>query len=323
MGDTTENKERGAAITEQQVFATCDSYFEQHQKEPSQQKIKETIGGSASTIGPLLRKWKEQRANEAQATLSMPDHIRDSGLTIIATWWQSIQPTINDTIATAQILADKKVSDAKQEVNDAIANQVWLEQENARLEKLVQTTGDEYQQQFEDLQVQLKQSQLEVSDANERAHTEKEKKIAELATLSGERDALKLQISQHNEDIKSIRDTCKEQLVQATKDQERLSTALSQLKNKNSDLAKDNKTSASLLSEIRVASAKIEGELAANKQQNATLNANIKTQRNEYEKELKIALKDKAKAEAKLDAQRELWQTTSNSAADKEKSGGE
>lgn len=323
MGDTTENKERGAAITEQQVFETCDRYFEQHQKEPSQQKIKELIGGSASTIGPLLRKWKEQRANEAQATLSMPDHIRDSGLTIIATWWQSIQPTINDTIATAQILADKKISVAKQEVADAIANQIWLEQENERLEKLVQTTWVEHQQQLEELQVQLKQSQHEVSHAHEQAHVEKEKKIADLAKITGERDALTLQISQHNEEIKSVRDTCKEQLVQASKEQERLSTEVSQLKNSNSDLDKENKTSVSLLSELRVASAKIEGELSSTQQQLKTLSADIKTERAAHKQEVTLALQDKAKAEAKLEAQVELWQATANSAADKEKSRGE
>ena len=253
MGDTTETKERGAAITEQQVFATCDSYLEQHKKEPSQQKIKELIGGSASTIGPLLRKWKEQRVSEAQATLSMPDHIRDSGLTIIATWWQSIQPTINDMISTAQILADQKVSAAEQEVNDAIANQVWLEQENARLETLVQTTADKHQQLFDDLLMKLNQSQLERTQANQQAHTEREIMIAELARVTGERDVLKVQVSQHNEEIKSVRDTCKEQLVQAGTEQERLSAKLRQLKNSNSELSKENKTSASLLSELRVA----------------------------------------------------------------------
>tara|TARA_R110001606_G_scaffold395190_2_gene566931 strand:- start:6024 stop:6971 length:948 start_codon:yes stop_codon:yes gene_type:complete len=315
MGDTTETKERGAAITEQQVFATCDSYFEQHKKEPSQQKIKELIGGSASTIGPLLRKWKEQRANEAQATLSMPDHIRDSGLTISATWWQSIQPTINDAISTAQEQADKKVRIAEQKVVDAITNQTWLEQENERLETDAENTLVAHKQQLDDLQVELEKSQLEIKRADACAVTEKEK----FANITGERDVLKVQISQHNEDIKSVRESCKEQLEHASTEQKRLSVELSELKNKNSDLDKENKTSASLLSDLRAASAKVEGELASNKQQIATLNADIKAERTTHKKELALALNGKAKAEA----QRELWQTTSNSVADKEKSGGE
>lgn len=217
MGDTT-NKERGAAITEQQVFETCDDYFNQHNKEPSQQIIRQLIGGSPVTIGPLLRKWKEQRANEAQAILSMPDNIRDGGLTIIATWWQSIQPTINEVISTAQEQADKRVRIAEQNVEDAISSQILLEQENGHLETLAQNTMIDHQQQLEDLHSQLKQRQHEATQTHEQAQTEKETMIVELATITGERDSLKQQITQNNAEIKIERAAHKQELTLALKD---------------------------------------------------------------------------------------------------------
>tara|TARA_R110002049_G_scaffold136067_10_gene295749 strand:+ start:4755 stop:5723 length:969 start_codon:yes stop_codon:yes gene_type:complete len=322
MGDTTETKERGAAITEQQVFATCDSYFEEHNKAPSQQYIRDLIGGSASTIGRFLRQWKENKPNEAQVTLSMPDHIRDSGLTFIANLWQSIQPTINGMISTAQELADQKVSAAEQEVNDAIANQVWLEQENERLVTDAETTKHDHQKKIKNLQVQLNQSQLERTQANQQAHTEREIMIAKLARITGERDALKLQISQHNTAINNVQESCKKQLEQAGKEETRLSSELSKLKDSNSDLAKDNKIIVNKLSDLKSATAKIEGELSSTQQHLKMLNTDIKAERIEFKNELALAQKDKTKAEEKLKAQIELWQLTASSTVT-EKSGGE
>ena len=164
MGDIIKGKEKKPAITEQQLFETCDSYFEQHNKEPSQQVIRNVIGGSPATIGPLLRKWKEKRGNEEQAKMLMPDHIREGGMTIVATWWQSIQPTINDMISSAQELADKKVGVAKQESEDAIATQIWLEQENERLETLLKTTGNDYEQKISEQATERKAFEEQLSE---------------------------------------------------------------------------------------------------------------------------------------------------------------
>lgn len=218
MENAAENKERGAAITEQQVFETCDDYFNQHKKEPSQQIIRGLIGGSPVTIGPLLRKWKDKKEQEVEAMLLMPDHIRDTGLTMIATWWQSIQPTINELISTAQDQADKKIDIAEQKLADATATQVWLEQENDRLETLAEAARIDHQQQLELLQEQLKQHQLQLTQAHEHAQTEKEIKISELATIASERDSLKQQITQQSANIKTERAAHKRELTLALKD---------------------------------------------------------------------------------------------------------
>jgi len=189
MREVINAKDKKPAITKEQLFKTCDKYFEQHDKEPSQQIIIALIGGSAGTVGPLLQEWKEKKENDEQAILLMPDHIRDGGMTIIATWWQSIQPTINDMIAAAQKLADEKVSTAQEKCKDVIADQVWLEKENGKLE----TTAVEYQQQIEALELQLAKSQ----STYDKERTGKEKANVKLARVEGQRDTLKQLIAQY------------------------------------------------------------------------------------------------------------------------------
>lgn len=316
MKDQTENKKRAPAITEQQLFECCDEYFKQHKKEPSQKIIRDLIGGSPSTIGPLLRKWKEKRANEAQAILLMPDHIRDSGLTLIATWWHSIQPTIKDMVDTVQELANKKISTAEQVSKDAVAAQTWLEEENDRIEELAMNVRIDHQQQLEDLQAQLTQSQLEIKQAYECAGTEKEK----LATMTGECEALKEQIVQHDTEMKTVRKICKEQIEQGNTEQERLFTQLNDLKETNSECEKEKKVIANELVGLTSAKAKIEGKLTSTQQQLIDLKDEVKNERITHKKELALAQKDKATAEGKLEAQIEFRQTAVNSKLAEEKS---
>jgi len=156
MGALTEGKEKRPAITEKQLFETCDNYFKQFKKGPTQTVIIDLIGGSPVTVGPLLRKWKEKRENDEQAKLDMPDHIRDGGMTIIATWWQSIQPTINDIITTAEEIANKKVTAAEGKLKDAITEQEDLEQKNSKLEYAAEQKLTEHEEQIEVLNKEKK-----------------------------------------------------------------------------------------------------------------------------------------------------------------------
>ena len=193
MREVINTKDKRPAITEEQLFDTCDTYVEQYGKEPSQQAIKALIGGSAGTIGPLLRAWKEKKANDEQAVLAMPEHIRDGGMTIIATWWQSIQPTINDMITAAQKLADEKVYKAEIIRQDTIAELAEQEQENDRLMLQIEEANAESQKEIDALKLQLSKSQ----SAYKKARTEKEEVKLKLARVEGECASLNKQISQH------------------------------------------------------------------------------------------------------------------------------
>ena len=82
----------------------------------------------------------------------MPDHIKETGLTMIASLWQSIQPTINELIVNAQDQAYNKVDLAKKKAEEAIENQVLLEQENERLDTCSEAARNDFQQQLEALQ---------------------------------------------------------------------------------------------------------------------------------------------------------------------------
>lgn len=192
MRDVISAKEKRPAITEEQLFDTCNKYFEQHGKEPSQKIIQGIIGGSPVTIGPLLRAWKEKKENDEEAILEMPDHIRDGGVAIIATWWQSIQPTLNDIITSTQLLANEKVGKAQIELNNVITNQAWLEKENSKLE----TAAIKDKRRIEALDRKL--ARFEKKYAKE--HTDAEVKLAK---VEGERDAFKKLIppyTNHNKD---------------------------------------------------------------------------------------------------------------------------
>lgn len=159
MGALTEGKEKKPPVTEKVLFDACDSYFKQYDKDPTQKVMIKVVGGSAGTVGPMLRKWKEKRENDELAIMEMPDHIRDDGVTIIATWWQSIQPTINDMITTVQDMADKKVKLAEEKAKATIVDQICSEEENNELVKKV----NGYEQQIKELKQAQVKSDNEVS----------------------------------------------------------------------------------------------------------------------------------------------------------------
>lgn len=77
------------AITEETIIAACEQ-IKNSGLEPTQQSVRELTGGSYSTIGPALRKWKDRREEEARLRdVPVPDVVADASAVMTATLWEA------------------------------------------------------------------------------------------------------------------------------------------------------------------------------------------------------------------------------------------
>lgn len=77
------------AITEEEIIAACEQ-IQKSGLDPTQQSIRELTGGSYSTIGPVLKKWKEQRQEDVRLRdVPVPDVVADASAVMTARLWEA------------------------------------------------------------------------------------------------------------------------------------------------------------------------------------------------------------------------------------------
>lgn len=129
--------ERKDKLTQEALFKCADDYFKENGKPPTQSYLKNELGGSFSTLGPMLRLWKNQVETTSRAVIEMPNSIRESGLEMVGTWWASIQVIVNEKIDAIQDKSNHIIEAARDEVSEYIEEikRLELELENKNSEQ--------------------------------------------------------------------------------------------------------------------------------------------------------------------------------------------
>jgi chromosome segregation ATPase len=129
-----ESNDRRASVNKDDLFKSADEFLELNGVAPTQSYLREKLGGSFSTIGPMLREWREQTETTTRSVLEMPDNVRDSALEMVGSWWQSIQSIVNDKVDAIQEKANNLVKVAQDEVGEYIEEIKRLEGEAGKVE---------------------------------------------------------------------------------------------------------------------------------------------------------------------------------------------
>ncbi|SFJ01975.1 DNA-binding protein [Jannaschia pohangensis] len=77
------------AVTNEEIIAACEQ-IARSGLDTTQQTVRELTGGSYSTIGPILKKWKEQRQNDDRVRdIPVPDVIGDASAVMTGKLWEA------------------------------------------------------------------------------------------------------------------------------------------------------------------------------------------------------------------------------------------
>jgi chromosome segregation ATPase len=163
------------------IIEICDKMAEQGIK-PTLERVRDELGnGSFSTINPILKQWKENRALNNPATIiDLPSEIAAIGEKAAAMIWKVANDQCNGAIKAIKQETNQITEQANAERDEALNEIKRLESENERL------NAKNIQQETLIGDLKIKSALAEKADAtiNElRAELEKAQK--EKATLEG------------------------------------------------------------------------------------------------------------------------------------------
>lgn len=121
------------AITSKQINKVADDLAAAGTS-PTMALIREKIGGSYSTISPVLKTWKEEHKMHVAQTEQAPQEAIEAGKAAAVTIWAAAMQTAAGRIDDAQKLAAEKVSEAEAERDETLAEIDRLEALVVRLE---------------------------------------------------------------------------------------------------------------------------------------------------------------------------------------------
>ena len=76
---------------------------------PTNQQVREMLGGgSYATIAPILKRWVDERDVARQASVTMPDSLRDRLELVVAQVWYAANESANQRLVAVQNLLDKE-----------------------------------------------------------------------------------------------------------------------------------------------------------------------------------------------------------------------
>lgn len=171
-----EQPKRRQPVSEDQVFAACEKLSEAD-KPVSVNAVLEETGGSFTTVGPMVRKWKNEREKASSAIMTMPESVVDAMKKSVADIWQAASQMANEEV-------DRIKADANTRINQTI-------QEN-----------EEYESEVRRLETVLDEAQREVEKANTKV--EVSEKLT--STLQTEKAALETRLADREEELSRQRD---------------------------------------------------------------------------------------------------------------------
>jgi len=130
--------------TKERVYAACEQIYAEG-KPVTQEKVRAIIGGgSFSTVGKLVKEWKEREDNDISAkSYPIPDHIKK-------TYEEANQQHWNSFCGKVELISNnEKIFELEKEIESLQDKLKIAEQDSIRLEELRKTREqerEEYQQ---------------------------------------------------------------------------------------------------------------------------------------------------------------------------------
>jgi DNA-binding transcriptional regulator GbsR (MarR family) len=167
--------ERKPKATQEAVNTACDLLYTDNQTVTVNAVIGLT-GGSFSTVGPMVKHWKEEQATQVAPLPEIPESVTKSMYKATADIW-----------AAASTLASEAIERIQNEASEAI---------NKAKAELQEYTGE-----VSRLENELKQAQQVATETNTRL----DDALGQISSFTTEKTALETRLSDRNEEMKRIR----------------------------------------------------------------------------------------------------------------------
>jgi predicted nuclease with TOPRIM domain len=168
--------ERKAKITQAAVNTACDK-LHSNSKPVTVNAVITAIGGSFSTVGPMVKRWKEEQAKQTTALPELPDTVMAAMHKAVADLWTTASSIAGETVERIQCEASEAIAEAKTELQEYTG-------EVTRLEKA------------------LEQAQK----ANTKTQSALEEALGTATQLATEKTALEARLSDRDTELHRLRD---------------------------------------------------------------------------------------------------------------------
>ena len=165
---------RKAPVSRETLFAVADEMAAETGELPTLQQLRDQVGGSFTTLGPLLNEWKAKQRQQSATVLEMPESVLAAVKSAGVVVWQAASQLAGEHVQQAEQEAQAKVEAAQGEAGEyaeEIARlEAALEQSNAEAEKVRQAAREAAASMS---MLQAKVASLETSLADKSAELEK------------------------------------------------------------------------------------------------------------------------------------------------------
>ena len=120
--------ERKGKVTQGAVNAACEE-LEAAGKAVTVSAVIEIAGGSFSTVGPMVKAWREATAAQASAVLEMPDTVVLAMQKAAADIWDAASGLAGELVERARQEADEVIAKAQEELAEYTGEVARLENE--------------------------------------------------------------------------------------------------------------------------------------------------------------------------------------------------
>jgi len=131
--------ERKAKVTQEAVDAVCNQLHNDN-KAITVNAVIATTGGSFSTVGPMVKVWKDEQAKQSAPLLEMPDGMTAIMHKAVAEVWAVASSISGETIERAQAEANEAIKAAKNELQEYTGEVSRLENELEQTHKAITET---------------------------------------------------------------------------------------------------------------------------------------------------------------------------------------
>ena len=127
--------ERKAKVTQEVVNAACNKLHTDN-KTITVNAVIATTGGSFSTVGPMVKVWKDEQEKQAAPLLEMPDGMTAIMHKAVGEVWAVASTISGETIERVQTEASEEIKAAKNELQEYTGEVSRLENELEQAQKV-------------------------------------------------------------------------------------------------------------------------------------------------------------------------------------------
>ena len=109
--------ERKIKVSSQSIIETCEK-LQENDKNVTVSKVINMVGGSFSTVGPVVKEWRVKQAANKEPLLMMPDAMNDVMIRATHSIWTAASELADDKVKVIEDKTQKTLSNSKAEMSE-------------------------------------------------------------------------------------------------------------------------------------------------------------------------------------------------------------